>query len=486
MHSLNRLAAIAFTCCLLLVANSANASEGDLYPQFGVRGFALTKARNHYPYDPPKPVVQRDGKILVCIALSDWGPLLPLPQDMLISRFNNDGSLDSSFGVDGEVAVDFGGRHDGCRDMVQQEDGKIVVAGTSYSSSTPYGLFAIARLRTDGTLDPTFGGGDGKVLLAVGADDDASEAERLQLQPDGKIIIAGDVTKPSYYKDFAIIRLLPDGRLDSTFGSNGTATVAFILAFEGSASMRAAYLYALSLDSDGRILLGGLAFGDTPVTAMARLTPDGQLDSTFATNGRATAMFDAGTLYGEQIYDFALQPDGCIVMAVRAFRYLATTYKPAVYNLTVARLRPDGILDPAFGEGGRVVIAPLGDDGDIAHSVLIQPDGRILIAGNLGTHPATFRLTRDGELDTSYGVFGRIEYALPASMDGAFLSGIIMHAGHIYVSGSAYRLLPPDPKLLSLYYSASFVAQIESPSISLQHSPHALPAVLSPPFNRRR
>jgi len=234
------------------MSNAATAADGDLDPTFGTGGFTqigLTAAGFELP---AKPIVQADGKILICSTIATGGPS---GNDFFIARFNVDGSFDTSFDFDGQVTVDFAGRSEGCNALVLQADGKIVAVGSS-SDTTPNADFAVARLNADGSLDPTFGAGSGTVLVPFDLGDNNSDtAGAVTLQPDGKILVAGWAVVGASNYDFAVVRLLPDGTRDTTFNSTGRVTVAFD--FAGTDGIDQAD--AIMVDDAGRIVVGGVA-----------------------------------------------------------------------------------------------------------------------------------------------------------------------------------------------------------------------------------
>jgi uncharacterized delta-60 repeat protein len=193
-----------------------------------------------------------DGKIVVA---GQGGP----SSDMVVTRLNTDGSIDTTFAnvTAGKAFVDFGGT-DVANGVVVQPDGKIVVDGaTSFVGS---GDFAVARLNTDGSLDPTFSG-DGKETLGYAAANESALA--LALQQNGRIVVmgTGDVNS-----DFVVSRLAPDGSVDSSFGTGGTVGVDFgAVEYDGD----------VTLQPDGQIVIAG----STNVTdggdmALARLRGD--------------------------------------------------------------------------------------------------------------------------------------------------------------------------------------------------------------------
>ncbi len=206
----------------------------------------------------------------------------------------SDGSVDSTFGAAGRAIVGFAeGTADwsGARASAIQGDGKVVAVGwVADDADGGHADFAAARLTVEGAPDPSFGAG-GKAIVAFdlgGSGDDMAEATAVQ--PDGKILIAGRAARNSDGDgdvDFAVARLTADGRLDPTFGAGGKLTVAFNL---GGRNIDAAS--EIAVDASGRIVVVGTAEfafdadgrARTHI-AVARLTADGMLDTTFGAGG---------------------------------------------------------------------------------------------------------------------------------------------------------------------------------------------------------
>ena len=135
------------------------------------------------------------------------------------------GDLDESFGTGGKVLTDFREYQDGAFAVTLQADGKIVVAGYSWTP-TSYPDFALARYNPDGTLDLTFGSA-GKVLTDFGGQYYYDEAHAVAVQADGKIIAAGSSSAFGYDNNFALARYNPDGSLDASFGTDGKVVTDF-------------------------------------------------------------------------------------------------------------------------------------------------------------------------------------------------------------------------------------------------------------------
>ena len=202
----------------------------------------------------------------------------------------NPGDLDPSFGTGGIVTTTFFGTASGqsanAHAVALQGDGKIVAAGQTASDLSLEPTFALARYNPDGSLDATFGTG-GTATTTFGTM--GGDAHAVALQRDGKIIAAGNTSAGSQYV-FALARYNADGNLDATFGTGGTVTTAFGSAVESDSAN------AVVLQADGKIVAAGSAQIGTQSFAfgLARYNPDGSLDMTFATSGKTTAAFGGG------------------------------------------------------------------------------------------------------------------------------------------------------------------------------------------------
>ncbi len=364
--------AVLMTLSLALLVEGA---PGDLDPTFGVGGKVITSFQDgDFASDL---VLQPDGKLVA--AGRSGNPFSGEgAEDFARARYLPDGSLDPTFGTGGKVTTDFAAR-DGARALVLQPDGKLVAAGFSEDINDNID-FALARYLTDGRLDASFGTG-GTVTTDVGGVDGA---RALVLQPDGKLGAAGVSGG-----DFALVRYLPDGRLDPTFGMEGKVTTDF------GAS-------ALVLQPDGKLVAAGGSGGDF---ALARYLPDGRLDVSFGTGGKVTTDFGSS----EGASALVLQLDGKLVAA-------GTSCQVDLCDFALARYLPDGNLDPTFGTGGKVTTDL--NVRDHVNALVLQPDGKLVAAGTSADPfnteiwpPFDFALARylpDGRLDASFGTGGTV------------------------------------------------------------------------------
>jgi uncharacterized delta-60 repeat protein len=328
------------------------------------------------------------------------------------------GSPDHSFGSpNGNVQTDFSSSTDGIRAIAIQPDGKIVAAGYTYTR--PGSDFALARYNPDGTLDATFGNG-GKVSTVFFGGPDTVHA--IAIQPDGKIVVAGDVTPASGGSLFGLARYNPNGSLDPTFGSGGRVTTAF------SGSNDSAH--AVFILPGGQILAAGHGLnGNRNDFFVARYDSNGNLDPTFGNGGKAVAAIP-GT--DELSTGAALHPDGRIVVCGE------TSSGPPFSNFALVRFNRDGSLDPTFGNGGFVSTSFAGI-ANRASAVAVQPDSKIVATGyaSNGSGGFDFGLARyesDGSLDSTFGSGGRVMTDFSGTTDVANAI-VIQPNGRIIVAG---------------------------------------------------
>ena len=330
--------------------------------------------------------IQVDGKIVVA-----GGTVFGRHYQFVLARYNADGTLDLSFGGgDGIVITTFTGGSFAL-DVAIQPDGKIIAVGDAKNTSA----FAAARYNTNGTLDPTFGG-DGKVTTSL-TPFDYEFAGSVGLQADGKIVAAG-----SALSRFAVVRYNTDGTLDSSFSADGKLTTNFFRNDEFDEGAE-----ALAIQTDGKIVAGGWGGGNVRF-ALARYNADGSLDSTFSGNGKVVTDLTRGNDYLE---DVAIDTDGKIIAAGGASK-----------RFVLLRYNEDGTLDPSFsGDGKKFTSFTPG--ADAATGVAIQGDGKIVAVGVAGRRNGRFAVARyntDGSLDPNFGGDGKVMTDFTSGGDYAF------------------------------------------------------------------
>lgn len=295
-----------------------------------------------------------------------------------IARLNADGSADPTFAPEG-------GADDFVSAVVLQADGNLIIGGAFTTYNGVIRNF-FARLNADSSPDITFNPNTGAddIVLAVA------------IQPDGKIIVSGSFTTYHSARRRRIARLNLDSSLDTTFDPGRGADED---------------INAIALQPDGKIIIGGsfTTYNGVERNRLARLDPNGSLDTTFNLRGGAD----------EVVNTILLQPDGKIIIG-GAF----TTYDDKGRN-GIARLNADGSLDASFNVGAGA--------NDAVNTLALQPDGKIVIGGaftSFDNAERNFiaRLNADGSLDTSFNV--------GAGADDIVLTVTLQNDGKVIIGGA--------------------------------------------------
>ncbi len=326
-----------------------------------------------------------------------------------VKTLNAPGELDPAFSGDGKL-TDRPGYATG---VVTQPDGKIVVAAGPG--------FSVARYNPDGTQDISFGD-NGRAAVTFGSEDALSIG--IAIQSDGHIVVAGFVCPCDDWGNeaFAVARFKQDGSLDLSFDGDGKVTTSIGGRTSG---------YAVTIQPDNKIIVAGWSWESAPPYvkdhfAVARYRPDGSLDTTFGGDGTVTTSI-CGNCH-DQAYSVAVQPDGKIVAAGGGY------FGSPNYQFEVVRFNNDGSLDTAFDSDGRLTTTF--GAGQIANSVAIQGDGKI-VAGGVSLSESAFALARyhpDGSLDNSFDSDGKITTSIGV---GASVSSIAIQSdGKLIALGS--------------------------------------------------
>jgi uncharacterized delta-60 repeat protein len=339
-----------------------------------------------------------------------------------VARFNLDGTLDAGFGLDG-ITVDPDVSFGGVQALSIRTDGRIIAIGAMPEVPTN-GRQDIARVRYTGHggRDSTYGTA-GKALTNLF--DLSWDMRAVSMEADGRIVMAGSLYD-AHDSDFGVVRLLANGLPDYSFGGGGGVQS---ISFPGGSD----HVYAMLKQADGmRVLAGSSGHNGTTGFALARITPDLTPDYFgFGTDGRTTHTMGFG--YAE-ILALAEAPDGKIVAAGYA---LASSTD---YDFAIARYSANGLLDPTFGSGG-VVRTSLGTGQDVANAVAVQPDGKIVAAGYKRVGGlfdfAVVRYNLNGTQDASFGNLGVVVIPVGASTDIA-RSLAILPDGKILVAGESF------------------------------------------------
>lgn len=368
---------------LAFISGTLLGQPGSLDLSFGTNGKSVTDV-TFGNYDGARAIlVQDDGKLVVA------GSSTNATSDFSCIRLNEDGSLDNTFSGDGKLIVDFFGSNDDLYDAALQPDRKIILGGSTVDASSMNFIFT--RLNTDGSTDNSFGT-NGHVNLDISGNNEEEFCTAVAVQDDGKILGAGQ-TGLIGNTNIALVRLNPDGSLDSGFGTGGIVLTQPGPSPDGATS--------ILIQDDGKILVGGMVGTSTGAEMFIyRYNPDGSLDNSFSDDGRLSVDFSG---YISVCYDLVQQPNGQIV----AGGY--TKDGPGSdEDLALVRINPDGSLDNNYGINGKITTDILGDER--VEALEVQADGRILIAGySEGSNGADFlsaRYTTNGFLHISYAVNG--------------------------------------------------------------------------------
>jgi uncharacterized delta-60 repeat protein len=416
---------------LMIDTKQESSKPGTLDPSFGSEGIILTQVGSNNDI-ASSVAIQPDGKIVVAgYTYSEAGSVYAA-SDFAVLRYNPDGSLDSGFGSGGKVITDFGAG-EWANAVALQSDGKILVGGC-YEYGTRLIKWLIARYNTDGILDTSFGD-NGKVLTSI-SNYTMNLLFGLAVQDDGKIVGAGYGTASSK-DEVEIARFDTDGSFDEQFGNNGQVATAI-----GSINARG---YEVVISPDGKLIVfGDYDAGGRNNIFLLQYNVDGSLDAEFGTGGKVTASI--GESDGGRY--LALQPDGKIVVS-------GLTQISGIEEIFLARLNTDGSFDTGFGTGGKTHSSlAAGHSG--ANAVVIDDDGKIVVTGAASNStevnsPGSFGFTSpcdsdlaiaryksDGSLDSSFGTGGyTLNHVGSGWANGMHLT--LQSDGEVVVVGDAYN-----------------------------------------------
>ncbi|MBD0370059.1 MAG: VCBS repeat-containing protein [Pyrinomonadaceae bacterium] len=326
--------------------------DGSLDTSFGNGGRVTTTTNMYQGF---AVAIQPDGKILT----TGFG-------SNNVTRFNSDGTLDASFGTGGATGFLLNPYT-----LILQPDGKILIGGYDIVAYRVFN-FAVARYNTDGSIDTSFGNGGMVTTQFFGGHD---EIHALALQPDGKIVAAGQTTSGDYYLA-ALARYDANGNLDTSFGSSGKVTTDF----SPNDGMKYHRFYGVAVGPDGKILAAGATrhYGTWDSFAIARYNTNGSPDSTFGNNSQVTTRIFGQNSTGNAL---ALQPGGKFFVAGCA----TTGYSCAGGggSFALAHYNQDGTLDTSFGTSNNgQVLTQIGGYGDAASAMALQADGKVVLAGS--------------------------------------------------------------------------------------------------------
>jgi uncharacterized delta-60 repeat protein len=303
-------------------------------------------------------VIQSDGKIIIGGNFTSYNGMIM----NCIARLNSDGSIDTTFNVGTSV-------NNNINSTAIQSDGKIIIGGnfTSYNGTS---INRIARINSDGSLDNTFNVGAGT----------NNTVDAIDIKSNGQIIIAGNFTTCNDKTRKYMALLNSDGTLDDRFNSfTGVTDIT---------GYAVPIIYSTAIQLDNKIIIGGgfTSYYETSINRIARLYPNGSLDTTF----------NVGSGANDFVNTTAIQSDGKIFIGGVFSNF------NGIARHCVARLNTDGSIDTTFNVG-------TGLGSDVINTIAIQPDGKVVVGGKFNSFNGVLsngivRLNNDGSSDTTFNV----------------------------------------------------------------------------------
>ena len=457
---------------------------GEVLPDFGVNGVVAVNTPDSTHYLKPLKLARTTaGKFLVALVTDNPSNLL---DDVSIYRFNSDGTPDNTFGSNGVVVQPVTYPHV-VSDVLEDSNGKVVITGYNNKFGEPPYVIT-HRYAANGTPDGTFGPGigskihsvDAKVKSMVAADNgelffvgtstlgntnkfllagykndgatytDFSVSKFLPNDPEvvdgelnkiirlatGKLLVAGYVTLADGSTRGIVLRLLANGNLDTTFGTNGLFMPS--IAFNG-------YYQEIKKLANGKILAAGRqdvnAIGGTDFEPMiARFLPTGQPDKSFGYQGTTLLKFEEVNASYHDFHSLEVLKNGKILAFGKYENFGA---------FLVVRFLEDGTPDPTFGAGGILTY-----DADYApykatsHDATLDQAERMVMVGVLqtssGDFPTIVRLLANGSPDATFGTGGKVIFDFDYTLKLITFSAVAVTGNTIYAGGRRSRVNPDN------------------------------------------
>ncbi|UPQ79012.1 T9SS type A sorting domain-containing protein [Flavobacterium azooxidireducens] len=353
-----------------------------------------------------KSVVQSDNKVVVLskIFVNNF-------YYSGLQRFNENGSLDSTFGSNGKIGLgfyltEFGG-------LAVDNANNILICG-----NTPFESSFILRITPAGALDPTFGD-QGITYLPEDFLNFNPIIKSIKIQSDNKIILGGG-NSVNQIADYLLIRLNANGTLDNTFGNNGISQIGLTNTYE--------MISSIEVLNDGKIIAIGLTeenYGNDYQAVILKFNTVGLLDPTFNGNGK---------FFTEKAVDFNTNGD----IKVQNDGKILSTFESLYDNFILYRLNSNGTLDNNFGSSGYVSTYVTGDDKSaqihynptnqkitLIGTTITDEIGKFALTRYSGNGETDFSFGDSGQVITNFGHFAQVISASPTSNGKLVVSGIL-------------------------------------------------------------
>ncbi len=375
---------------------------GVLDPSFG-QGSGVVNIPFLYGATASAVAVQSNGQIVVAGGTSANNGAVG--SELAVTRLNLDGSIDSTFGHQGQVIV---ADTQGASAIAIEPDGAIVLAGESYDTTTETQGAAVTVLNPDGSLDTSFGNGGTFTFQFQAGAGVLETVGGVAVEPDGSILVAGMnfgtlPTAPYSLAQVSLAKITPTGAFDTAFGNQGVALV------NSPSSDEFISLSGIAVQSDGKIAVAADIGYDETEAAVIRFDANGQPDTGFG-NGGTAIVSDVVASYAPNydVFGIVAESNGDLVIGGTSNGYLAST-----------RLLPTGALDTTYGNGGTGLLMGIQSaaaDGSTG-GMLVEPDGDVVVSITLDVPntdpttglqfgealPAVGRFTPTGSPDSTFG-----------------------------------------------------------------------------------
>ena len=405
-------AVIVATTAILMFAPTAYATDGDLDTTWGGDGVVVS---THATESAANAIANYpDNRVLVVGWVAD-----STASRILVNRFLADGSADTSCNGTGEFLD--AGKDAITSDVVVLSDGSFVVAGTIQINNK--GTLFVAKFTSTCNLDGTFG----TTGIATYSAGDSTAGTALAIQSNGSIVVAGYeylTVSDGGAQRILVVRFTTSGNPDTSFGTNGR----FMSSVNEEGQAR-----DVVIDSSGRIIFTGSIVGTVAPDAaiIGRLTSNGLLDSTFATQGYLIDEFNGDP----QLNAIALRPNGNLV-AVGTY---GGPLPSAQQSPIVVCLTQTGAFDSDCGVNGWAYL-PTANSDVYADDVIVTSDNKILLSGMIdptnpqptNPQPIVMRLNQDGTLDNNFATSGTWR---GSTLIGRMYSMTIQSNGRILAAG---------------------------------------------------